>query len=50
MPVAIREPVKEALLVGISYTTNENLLQNRFPLQPGAYEDTRILKNLLTST
>lgn len=48
MPALITR--KKAVLVGISYATNENLQQNDFPVQPGAHKDVWELKRLLTST
>ncbi|EJF57935.1 peptidase C14 [Dichomitus squalens LYAD-421 SS1] len=49
MPVTSRRIVKEALLVGVSYATNDNLKDNDFPPQPGAHKDTLALRRLLTS-
>ncbi|TBU25633.1 peptidase C14 [Dichomitus squalens] len=49
MPVPSRRIVKEALLVGVSYATNDNLKDNEFPPQPGAHKDTLALRRLLTS-
>ncbi|TFK88487.1 peptidase C14 [Polyporus arcularius HHB13444] len=40
--------MKKAVLVGISYATNENLKQNGFDEQPGAHRDVRRLRKLLT--
>ncbi|KAI0760208.1 peptidase C14, caspase domain-containing protein [Fomes fomentarius] len=41
--------VKKALLVGIQYSANENLMQHGFPEQPGAHKDTDRLHKLLTT-
>ncbi|KAI0738997.1 peptidase C14, caspase domain-containing protein [Daedaleopsis nitida] len=49
MPVACRQPLKKALLVGIMYSTNENLISQDFLAQPGAHKDTERMQRLLTT-
>ena len=49
MPVPTRQPVKEALLIGVTYTTNDNLKDNNLLPQPGAHKDILNLRKLLTS-
>ena len=41
--------MKKAVLVGISYATNDNLKQYDFGEQPGAPKDVVRLRKLLTS-
>ena len=50
MPVPTRQIVKAALLIGVSYATNDNLNENGFPPQPGTHKDTLNLRRLLMST
>ena len=42
-----REPKKRAVLVGISYKTNDNLKDNGFPEQPGTHEDVKNLRDVM---
>ncbi|KAI0716507.1 peptidase C14, caspase domain-containing protein [Earliella scabrosa] len=49
MPVACKTAAKKALLVGVRYSTNQNLKDQGFLEQPGAHKDTQRLRDLLTT-
>ena len=52
MPGLIQQSVyksKKAVLVGISYATNDNLQDNEMPELPGTHEDVKNLRKVLMS-
>lgn len=53
MPGLVQQPrtkSKKAVLVGISYATNDNLKKNDFQELPGTHEDVKSLRKVLMST